>query len=106
MREIEALLGIEDIMRIFNLSRVSIYRKVKEAREGNSQFPLPLWGKQKLRWNAADVEAFCRPKTVSQVQVQVNNSKQQRQSAKDTRARQASVEQALARHGIVINNTK
>jgi len=58
-KEIEALLGIDDIMRIFGLSRVSIYRKVGEARAGKCEFPLPIWGsKQKLRWNAADIEQY------------------------------------------------
>jgi predicted DNA-binding transcriptional regulator AlpA len=60
MREIETLLGIEDIMRIFGLSRVSIYRKVAAARAGQNHFPVPLGEKkERLRWCAASIEAYC-----------------------------------------------
>ena len=107
MREIEALLGIEDLMRITGLSRVSIYRKVSEARSGTGGFPLPVWGrKQKLRWNAAEVEAFCQSRSAPQVPV-VSNSKQERRAAKELRARSESAQKALAeRHGIFLNSNK
>ena len=105
MREIEALLGIDDLMRIFGLSQVSIYRKVREARAGNGQFPLPVWGsRKKLRWNAAEVEAFCQSRTTPQVPVKTGK---QRREAKALRARNMSAQQTLAdRHGIFVNSGK
>ena len=69
MKEIEALLVIDDLMKIFGLSRVSIYRKVGEARAGKSAFPLPVFGsKHRLRWNPADVEQYIQPKIPASVQ--------------------------------------
>jgi len=94
--QIESLLKIEDIMRIFGLSRVSIYRRVSEARAGKSQFPLPI-GKRKenLRWNATDIEAFCQSRTTSMPVVA--SPKQQRKKA---RANQEVVRATLEKHGI------
>jgi predicted DNA-binding transcriptional regulator AlpA len=67
MREIEVLLGIEDMMRIFGLSRVSIYRKVAAARAGQSRFPVPLGeSKERLRWCPVSVEAYCKTRSVPQ----------------------------------------
>ena len=52
--------GVEDLMRIFNLSRVSIYRRLREAREGRGGLPLPIptGAKRSLRWTAESVKAF------------------------------------------------
>ena len=65
MREIETLLGVEDMMRIFGLSRVSVYRKTAAARAGQSRFPIPIGeNKERLRWCAASVEAYCKTRSV------------------------------------------
>ena len=108
MRVIEPLLKVEDVMRILGLSRVSIYRKVSEARAGNGRFPLPIGdAKQKLRWNADDVEAFCQSRSMAPMPVMVTSPKQQRPKKQSYEQRQASARQALAeRHGININPTK
>jgi predicted DNA-binding transcriptional regulator AlpA len=61
MRIIEPLLGIDELMRITGLSRVSIYRKVAAARVGQSRFPIPLSDrKEQLKWSAASVESYCQ----------------------------------------------
>jgi predicted DNA-binding transcriptional regulator AlpA len=61
MRIIEPLLGIDELMRITGLSRVSIYRKVAAARMGQSRFPIPLSDKkEQLKWSAASVESYCQ----------------------------------------------
>jgi len=59
MQDIETY-TIEDIMRIFRLSRVSIYRRLREAREGRGGLPLPIptGTKRSLRWNADTVRQF------------------------------------------------
>ena len=105
MRVIEPLLGIDDLMRITGLSRVSIYRNVSKARAGITCFPLPVWGpKQKLMWNAAEVEAFFQSRTAPQVPV-IKDTKQQRRSSKELQARNEAARKALAeRHGIFLNS--
>jgi predicted DNA-binding transcriptional regulator AlpA len=103
MKEIESLLETSDIMRIFGLSRVSIYRKVAEARSGQGRFPLPVSGmKERLRWNAANVEAFCQSRNESQPVVSVVLSKHEKQS----RERLEKVNAGLANHGIVVHQAQ
>ena len=61
MKDFETL-GTEDIMRIFGLSRVSIYRRLRAGREGGHcglPLPLPTGGaKRSLRWNTETVKQF------------------------------------------------
>lgn len=69
---IEPLLNIDDIMRMFHVSRVTVYRWISLARRNQSRFPLPVGGhKQKLCWNRADVERFC----LAQPAAQLNQNK-------------------------------
>jgi predicted DNA-binding transcriptional regulator AlpA len=106
MREIETLLGVEEIVRIFGLSRVSIYRKVAAARAGLTRFPLPVSDcRQKLRWCAADVEKYCQIST-QQPQVIVSSPKQKSKQAKECQARQDAVQQGFVRHGISPNKER
>ena len=61
MRDIE-LYTTDDMCRIFKIPRSSLYRKLREAREGHGGLPLPLPSKKQghhLRWNAESVRAFC-----------------------------------------------
>jgi transposase len=54
------LLQIKDIMKIFHVSQVTIYRWVALARRGKSKFPLPVGGRrQKLLWHRHAIEEFC-----------------------------------------------
>ena len=59
MQDVETL-TIEDMMRIFRLSRPSMYRRVREARAGRGGVFLPIetGGKNNLRWSAGAVKAF------------------------------------------------
>jgi predicted DNA-binding transcriptional regulator AlpA len=64
--QIEPLLRVEDIMKIFGTSRVTIYRWVNEARAGKSRFPAPLNGtKRKLLWSADRIARFCETEPAS-----------------------------------------
>ena len=59
MQNMEPLLTIADIMKIFGVSRVSVYRWIAESRAGRGRFPLPIGGhKQKLRWNRDAILAY------------------------------------------------
>ena len=53
-------LTTEDMMRIFGLSRNSIYRRHREAREGRGGLPLAIetGAKRGLRWSAEAVKNF------------------------------------------------
>ena len=95
----KALLGTADLMRVFGLSRVSIYRKVAEARAGLGRFPLPVSGvKQKLRWSADNVEAFCQSmNTLPPVNVPSPSK-----VIKSMQERRTHAETILAGHGINI----
>jgi len=59
MQNIETL-TTDDLMRDLKMSRSTLYRHVKEARAGRSNFPLPIQTgpKRNLRWNAASVRNF------------------------------------------------
>jgi predicted DNA-binding transcriptional regulator AlpA len=104
MREIETLLGVTDMMRIFGLSRVSIYRNVSLARQCKSRFPLPVSDmKQQLRWSAANVEAYCQSRN-NQPQVNVTTVKQKKRQAAIVREEQRLEDEACKRHGIVLQS--
>lgn len=56
---LEPLLTVTDIMVIFLVSRVTIYRWNRLAKEGRSRFPCAVSDtKQGLRWNPDDIRAF------------------------------------------------
>jgi predicted DNA-binding transcriptional regulator AlpA len=59
MQDLETL-TTEDMMQIFHLARISIYRRIREAREGRGQFPIPIQTgtKRRLRWNMETVRNF------------------------------------------------
>ena len=55
----EKLLTIADIMELFGVSRVSVYRWINLARKGQHRFPLPVGDhKQKLRWSREAIAAY------------------------------------------------
>ena len=54
-------LTVTDMMQIFQISRVSVYRKVSDGREGRQcglPLPIPTRPKQRLRWNVETVRKF------------------------------------------------
>ena len=59
MQELETF-DTDVMMRIFHLSRVSVYRRTQKAKKGYGGFPLPIPSgpKQVLRWNAETVRRF------------------------------------------------
>jgi predicted DNA-binding transcriptional regulator AlpA len=59
MKDLETL-TVKDLMEILKLSRVSVYRRLKEARAGRGGLPLPIptGTKRSLRWNTEDVRKF------------------------------------------------
>jgi len=56
---LEPLLTVADLMVIFVVSQMTIYRWVALARQGKHPFPLPIGGhKQKLRWSKESILAY------------------------------------------------
>jgi len=103
MRVIDPLLGIREMMRITGWSRVTIYRKVAAARAGQSRFPVPVSdNKERLRWCATDVEAYCQARAAPQLPVSVVSPSPAKQT-KAQREQQEATLQALARHNIYLN---
>ena len=79
---------VEDLMRIFQLSRVSIYRRLREARAGRGGLPLPIptGTKRSLRWNAEDVRKFMQsaddePQTQPTLKIESATQRQKRHNA-------------------------
>jgi predicted DNA-binding transcriptional regulator AlpA len=60
MQDLQPVLHAEDIVKLFGVSRATVYRWIVEAREGRSRFPLPINNgvKRKLLWNRSDILAF------------------------------------------------
>ena len=88
MKDFETLLTTEDMMRIFGLSRTSIYRRLKEARAGRGGLPLPIptGTKQAIRWNAEDVKKFLenandQPQTSPTLEIESATQRQRRHNA-------------------------
>jgi predicted DNA-binding transcriptional regulator AlpA len=103
MRVIEPLLKVEDIMQLFHVSRVSVYRWIALSRKGEGTFPLPVFGrKQRLCWNRADVERFCQTQPATHAVMQ-SPAKQTKAVTKSRQERRANTEAILAGHGININ---
>ena len=100
--QIDSLLGIDDIRKIFGgISQVTVYRWLREARQGQSRFPLNINGaegkKRKLFWNPADIERYLQSQSVPSPPPPPVTP---RRRAKTERVRQAAVQQVLKRHGI------
>jgi len=103
MRVIEPLLKIKDMMRIYGMSRVSVYRKVADARAGRGGFPLPLTGyKKQLLWNPDEVERYCQAQPAAPP-VNVPSPSKQTKLMRERREHTAAI---LAEHGIKLNSTQ
>jgi predicted DNA-binding transcriptional regulator AlpA len=94
--------GVKDLMRIFNLSRESIYRRLREARDGRGGLPLPIptGTKRSLRWDAATIRRFVQnadstPQTPLTLPFE---------SAKSRQKRHAKAMKQLERFGIQATN--
>jgi predicted DNA-binding transcriptional regulator AlpA len=90
----------EEMTQIFKKSRSTLYREIKEARAGRSNFPLPIQTgpKRSLRWSAESVRKFLQngndtPPTSPTLKIE---------SAKSRQTRHALAMAKLERKGIKI----
>ena len=59
MKKIDPLLGLQDIIEIFNCTPNTIFRWLREARAGQTDFPLPVrLPGRKLGWTKDSVETY------------------------------------------------
>ena len=81
------LVGLDFVCSYFGLSASSIRRRVREAREGNNSFPLPLfrashrlvWRRSCIEnWRGEDVEVITFAPSLPQHPVQMKTSAQVR----------------------------
>lgn len=94
---LEPLLTVGDLMVFFLVSRVTIYRWNRLAKEGKSRFPLPVGDtKQGLRWSREAILAY----------QSANNLQSARniESVSQRKKRHAAACESLRRHGVKINN--
>ena len=59
MKRREKLYDISDVCDYYGLSESTIRRKVRESRDGNGNFPLPLFKSGcKVLWRKSDIESW------------------------------------------------
>ena len=57
MKKSEDLFDLTDICNYFGLSESTIRRRVRNSREGNGNFPLPLFSSgSRVLWRKSDIE--------------------------------------------------
>jgi len=90
-----------DLVSLLRVSRSTIDRWTREAREGKSEFPVPISapGRRKF-WDARAIEAWLAEKNRAPPQVGVPPGRSEKQKARDFAERQQRAQQALERHGL------
>jgi len=59
MKKSDDLFDLTDICNYFGLSESSIRRRVRNSREGNGNFPLPLFSSgSRVLWRKSDIESW------------------------------------------------
>jgi len=90
--KIEPLLTVSDVMKIFGVSQVSVYRWVALARQGKHRFPLPIGDyKQKLRWNRDAIVAYQNANNPQPAKMESASQRQKRHVAAMDRLRSKGV---------------
>jgi predicted DNA-binding transcriptional regulator AlpA len=94
MQDIQSVLHVGDIMRIFGVSQPTVYRWIGEARAGKNDFPLPIGNgyKRKLFWSREAIIAYQNANIVFPTA--------KIESASQRKKRHHAACESLARHGI------
>ena len=59
MKKKSDLMNIQDVCRYYNLSEQTIRRRIREAKQGVSRFPTPIFGYgRKALWHRKDIEDY------------------------------------------------
>jgi predicted DNA-binding transcriptional regulator AlpA len=105
----EQLLVVDQVLDLLQISRPTLDRYIRLARNGELAFPLPIQmgAKRKRLWNAQSIEDWASYRHKPSVMaVAVNTTKQSRKAAKDFNERQQRAAAILAKHGITNNSNQ
>ena len=95
----QRILRIEELLALIPVSRPTIDRWTREAREGKGDFPIPFSAPgRRMLWDAHVVEKWLENR--NNVNVPVPPAKSEKQKAREFAARQKAARRTLARHGI------
>ena len=105
--KMKRLLTVEEVLDTLRISRPTLARWVQLARQGKTDFPLPVQtgAKTKRLWHPSAIEQWseCRKSTpVTTITTRPSPSK----TTKLIQERRAHTEAVLAGHGIALNSTK
>jgi len=90
---------ISDLVALLRLSRSTIDRRTREARDGKTDFPLPISAPgQRLLWDARAVEQWLAVRNKPPPQVDVLPAKSDKRKSRDFAERQERAQRALERH--------
>ena len=96
---IEPLLTVADIMEMFGVSQVTVYRWIALARQGKHRFPLPIGDyKQKIRWSREAITAYQNANT-PQPAVRI-------ESASQRSKRHNAAMKSLEKRGVPVKNRR
>ena len=94
------ILRIEDLLELIPVSRATLDRWIREAREGLNDFPIPFSQPgRRMLWDNRVIEQWIAERHLASLP-NVPPIKSERQRAKDYEERQRRAKQVLKRHGI------
>ena len=105
----QKLLTVAEVLDRIRISRPTLGRYVKLARQGESDFPLPVQtgAKTKRLWHPAALELWVEGRQSSPVaNTTAISPKQQRRTEKTYQQRQEAAWQVLGRHGVSNTNNR
>lgn len=93
------ILEIGEVASLLRVSIPTINRWLRQTRNGEMDFPLPISPKGcKGRWLASDIERYIESQSNVAPQVVVTSTKQQRREVKNFEQRQADSKRILEKH--------
>ena len=93
------ILLIDDLVALLRLSRSTIDRRTREARDGKIDFPIPISASgQRMLWDINTVEQWLASRNRDSPLVNTLATKSEKQKARDFAERQQRAQQALDRH--------
>ena len=90
-----------DLVLLLRMSGSTIDRRVRDARKGYCDFPIPISAPgQKMLWDAKSVEQWLANRANVAPPVNTPATKTEKQKSRDFAERQLRAQQALERHGL------
>ena len=97
---VQRVLLIEDLIALLRVSRPTIERRVREAREGKSDFPIPFSEpRRRMLWDAYAVEQWIANRNQATLSV-VSPIKSKKREVREHIERQERALKVLEQHGL------